>query len=148
MISIMVGKCVNKYSEIQTDITNSTDTQPHASLESTVHYSYSPIEIATLVCFMVGIIQVKLNLFVLTTSVILNMNYFAAFDVQFSTWCSIIFAVGMFSKRFHDRSCFSCIHITSQRFAWFTTPSAERKLQTYQSNSNIYSKRLSLKQFF
>lgn len=55
VVSIMVGKCVNKYSVIPTVVTNSTDTQTHTTLEST----YSPIEIATLVCFMVGVIQVN-----------------------------------------------------------------------------------------
>lgn len=55
-MSIMVGKCVNKYSNIQMEVVgNSTDTQllqPAAS-------DYSPLEIATLVCFIVGVIHVR-----------------------------------------------------------------------------------------
>lgn len=51
----MVGKCVNKYSNVHAEITNSTDTQMHDSTTT----GYSPVEIATLVCFIVGVIQVK-----------------------------------------------------------------------------------------
>lgn len=50
----MVGKCVNKYSNLYTVVNNSTDTQQLEPLAV-----YTPIEIATLVCFMVGVIQVK-----------------------------------------------------------------------------------------
>lgn len=91
----MVGKCVNKYSVIPTDITNTTDAQPLPALDSTVHYS--PVEIATLVCFMVGSIQVKLNLFALPAQMMLNVDYFAAFDVRFSTRHFIFSTVRMFS---------------------------------------------------
>jgi hypothetical protein len=52
----MVGKSVNKYSNIHADIANSTVTQIH---EQPLAYDYSPIEIGTLICFMVGVIQVK-----------------------------------------------------------------------------------------
>lgn len=58
VISIMVGKCVNKFSNIETGIANATITQMN---ETATGYSYSPIEIATLVCFMVGMIQVKIT---------------------------------------------------------------------------------------
>lgn len=56
VVSIMVGKSVNKYSNIHADIGNSTDTQIHEPA-----YDYSPMEIATLICFMVGVIQVKFH---------------------------------------------------------------------------------------
>lgn len=52
----MVGKCVNKFSNVQMEVANSTDTQ---LLQSTSPTMYSPMEIATLVCFIVGVIQVK-----------------------------------------------------------------------------------------
>lgn len=50
----MVGKCVTLYANVPIVIANSTDTQEHDM--TTV---YSPIEIATLVCFIVGVIQVQ-----------------------------------------------------------------------------------------
>lgn len=46
MISIMVGKTISKYSDQFSD--------SHVAKEA----SYSPIEVATLLCFIVGIIQV------------------------------------------------------------------------------------------
>lgn len=55
VVSIMVGKCVNKFSNINPDvISNTTDT----TLELPSSTGYSPIQIATLICFMVGVIQV------------------------------------------------------------------------------------------
>lgn len=52
----MVGKCVNKFATVPSDVTNSTVTQLN---ETATGHLYSPVEIATLVCFMVGVIQVK-----------------------------------------------------------------------------------------
>lgn len=51
----MVGKCVNKFSNIQMVVGNSTDTQ----LLQPTTTMYSPMEVATLVCFIVGVIQVN-----------------------------------------------------------------------------------------
>lgn len=63
VVSIMVGKCVNKYSNIQPDIiANSTDTQVYV-----ITKGYSPIEVATLVCFIVGVIQVKFKIKLFST---------------------------------------------------------------------------------
>lgn len=56
----MVGKVVNKYSTVQQIVANSTDTSIPSVLPSGV--SYSPMEIATLVCFIVGVIQVNSSL--------------------------------------------------------------------------------------
>lgn len=55
VVSIMVGKCINKYSNIQQVSSNSTE----AALSNEPSIGYSPVEIATLVCFMVGVIQVN-----------------------------------------------------------------------------------------
>jgi solute carrier family 26, other len=67
VISIMVGKCVNKYT------TESGESDPN--FEGTT-LTYSPIEIATSICFIVGVIHViKQNLFwTYTMKTIANSN--------------------------------------------------------------------------
>lgn len=56
----MVGKCVNKYANVpvalvaQVGVGNLT---AEAFTQSNV--TYTPVEVATLVCFIVGVIQVK-----------------------------------------------------------------------------------------
>jgi hypothetical protein len=55
----MVGKVVNKHSNIAVQASNNTDAQFHNN-QHLPAVGYSPLEIATLVCFIVGAIQVKL----------------------------------------------------------------------------------------
>lgn len=54
VVSIMVGKSVNKHSNILAQVSNATDTQHHDQPSA-----YSPIEVASLICFIVGVIQVR-----------------------------------------------------------------------------------------
>lgn len=56
VVSIMVGKCVNNHANIHLAVSNSTETNLALHEPTAV---YSPMEVATLVCFIVGVIQVK-----------------------------------------------------------------------------------------
>lgn len=91
VISIMVGKVVNKYSTVQQIVANSTDTSPLSEPSGAGH---SPMEIATLVCFMVGVIQVT---FPTNCESMQLTNYrFTAGDVRVSARHLIIPIVGVF----------------------------------------------------
>lgn len=77
VVSIMVGKCVNKYSNLDAVVSNST---VNHSSDAVTGHSYSPIEIATLVCFMVGVIQVKCFQG--------NFHCKANLELLYSFWCT------------------------------------------------------------
>lgn len=62
MISIMVGKCVNNYATVpQNSLTvfNEIGNVTAEALTQSSNVVYTPVEIATLVTFIVGVIQVR-----------------------------------------------------------------------------------------
>lgn len=69
VVSIMVGKCVNKYANVPVALISQHLTLNHGVengnltaerlIQQPPDVMYSPVEVATLVCFIVGVIQVR-----------------------------------------------------------------------------------------
>jgi hypothetical protein len=136
VVSIMVGKAVNKYSNIVASGQgmNRTDLLPHH--DQSHPGEYSPIEIATLICFIVGVMQVRMESFDATWNLILFLK---AADVCSPSWDPIIPSIRMSSVRLHDRLCRPCFYISGQRPSWTRNPKGQRIFQSYKGRMFVTS---------
>lgn len=111
VISIMVGKCVLTYSDPSYFKNNIQNTTVDVFIVDTVIKGPSPIQVATAVCFLVGLFQVRMQLKL--RSAIELILYFLAWNVCFSTRNHIITTLRNFSIWIYNRSSYSCVHISA-----------------------------------
>ena len=89
---------MNKYSNIHAEVSNSTDILMHEPA-----YNFTPIQIGTLICFMVGVIQVKFRKYIkMSFNLTRGFNELSAFHVRFSSRNFVISTVRVLSQRIYD----------------------------------------------
>lgn len=111
VISIMVGKCVLTYSDPSYFKNNIQNTTVDVLITDSIIKGPSPIQVATAVCFLVGLFQVRIKT---KLKIVQNFNNFFYLkivgNVCFSTRNHIITTLRNFSFWIYNRSSYSCFY--------------------------------------
>lgn len=82
VLAIMTEKSVTRYATLQDNLIASSNSTGNTDETTTIDYGYSPLQVAALLCFLVGVIQVC-TCFITCVQVALKKNKISptAFDV-------------------------------------------------------------------